>query len=174
MRYLVIIYFVLSAPAYSQEFTTPDAIAAKEAYEAELKQLRRKYSKELVAAAKTAKAVGAAEEVERIKEVRSLLRGGLKDDAVAIARSTLAPSNWTFNRPKKPNTLSFLEDGVVKLQTGKTGVWRMLEPQVAAMRFRQRTTDNMFLVEFNEEFTQFSVLAYGPIKTDFRTGQKIK
>ncbi len=47
----------------------------------------------------------------------------------------------------------------------------MLEPRVAVMRMRHRIRpDEIFLFQFDEEFTQFEVVAYGPIKTDFTLG----
>jgi len=64
----------------AQDFTTPAAQAAQEAYEAELKAAREKYAEALDAAAQEAVEAGELEEVVRIKEAKEGLDGSASNE----------------------------------------------------------------------------------------------
>ena len=175
---LTVLFCMGAIPEFvsGQEFTTPEAIAAKKVYEAELEKLQKRYSDALAAAGKTAKKNGAIEEVDRIRNVRVQIATGRNDDPVVGARERMTRTKWTFNRPGKPNSLDFLPDRVVNLGSGGAGVWQMLEAQVGAIKLQNGRTGEyeLFLFELDEQFKQFRVMAFGRIKTDFTVGRKIK
>ncbi|MFV0445681.1 MAG: hypothetical protein ACK5Q5_19030 [Planctomycetaceae bacterium] len=164
----VVLLLLLSSSGLADEFTTGAAQAAQSTYEADLLAARKKYVSALDHAALAAVQAGDLQEVARIAARKSELETG-SDDPIVAARLALIDTVWTFDRPGKPNRVTFRSRGKVTVYKGGDGVWEMLESHVGAMKFQ----DEMFIFKFNDDLTEFEVVAYGRIKTNYASSRKV-
>lgn len=174
---ILAILTTFSATAVSQEFTTPDAIAAKKKYETQLSELRKQYSAELAAASIVADRNGASEEVARIKQIRLSLTRRSGDDAVAGGRGQLEHSRWTFERvpilkSRGDHIYEFKpESDVVILPQKATVKWYMLDPHLVMVR----TGPTVFFLQFDQKYSTFRVDgAFAKTKSSWGGGKRLK
>ena len=182
MRPLLLIAFVgtgICADVSAQQ-PNPDEFKTAAARNAELKFLkalrsaRDDYIKDLESAAKAAvtddnldEAVRIKRRIEDLKSQQTFDRG----DAVVQLRRKLRNTTWTYNRPDKPETIQFLPKNRATLGTrGTTGVWEAIDSRAAIVNF----DETMFLFNFDDKVNAYSIRAFGPVKTHYTTGKRIR
>lgn len=185
MRTLIAL-FLLIGSAQAEDFKTKEAIAAEKKYEDALDAAQKAYDEatakaradylaELDAAAKTAVDAEKLDEVVRIKRAKDNLSKEEQGDPIVAARKRVMGKRYTFNRPGSPNQLHFLAGGKVRVKTGGSGVWEMVEPNVGVMKLgRGGGKWDIFLFRFDKSFTKFEILAYVPTKTKYTVGRKVR
>lgn len=157
----------------AQNFKSAKARQAEQKFLRAMKAARADYIANLKVAAKLAIKDNEFEEAVRIQEKIQDLdsqQTGDRGDVVVKLRRHLTNTTWSFNRPRKPATISFLPKNVVVTsgQNGLKGVWESLGGDTAIANFGE----DLFLFRFDKKVTGYSVRAFGPIKTEYTTGQK--
>lgn len=166
----------LTGSAAAQDFKSSEAKAAEEKFQQSLKTAQDAYIEDLESAAKSALAADNLDEAVLIKETIEDLKSqqkGDRGDPVVQLRRRLRNTAWTFNRPGKPETIRFLSHNRVQKVAGNRmaeGVWESLEKTVAIAKFNE----NLFIFVFDENVRAFRVTAFGPVKTDYTVGKRIR
>ena len=169
MRTFMSFLVISTIAAANDDFTSQAAKEAAQKYEQSLKEARALYSTELEAAAKETDDV---DELIRIRDTREgILEQKTSEEAtdVARAREKVTGRTYSWNRPRRPDRITFMTQGRVKRSKGPMGVWQMIEPTIGIVKF----SDSHFLVKFDDKYEQFQVKAFGPIKTEYTTGKRI-
>lgn len=168
-----------SSRVFAQDFETAGAKQAQERFLAALKSAQDTYASDLEIAAKQAVADNNLEEVVRIKEKIDDLKSQQqldRGDPVVRLRRRLKDTTWTFLRSDKPNTPETMKfhagNRVTKVLGNRqaTGVWESIESKVAIVKFK----DTLFLFEFDDGVRSFRVVAFGPLKTVYTSGRRIR
>ena len=128
-------------------------------YQAAMIAAQTKYTTNLEAALKLAIAEGKLDEAVHVRRMIAMEK----------LRTELIDTKWTRNRPRRPSTLHFHSARRVTTNAGGEGVWDVIEDRIVLVKF----SDAVIMHKFNEDTTKYTVMAFGPIKTEFTEGKII-
>ena len=165
--------------ALAEDFQTASAKKAEQKFLKALKAARGAYIADLDAAAKQAIKNDNLDEAIRIKEKVKDLRSQQefdRGDPVVQLRRNLRNTTWRYNRsdkPATPETMRFHAKNRITKVLGKrmaSGVWESLDSKVAIAKFKE----TLYLFLFDDRLKTFRVLAFGPIKSVYVSGKRIR
>jgi len=176
MRLLLLACVILPSSGRADDFTTPAAIAAREAYEADLKTLRNTYSNALITAMKEAKGAGDDADAERIEEARIQLTDVLEDDSIeesatTKARRMILRKRWHFREDKARTWQRFFSDGTGVNYAGTKTVWTLANP--TTLISQSHGTSRIYVWRFNDNYSNVVVNRFDLNRSYVRTGHPL-
>ncbi len=160
--------------------TSARAVKARQEYEAAVAAARKIYLGHLDEAAELAEIQKSKNEVARLKAWKEHVESTPainEHDKLAKVRMKLQGTTWTWNRPslKETNRMTFHRSGEWSTTLPQKGLWVMATDKIAIASYRnaKSSRDELFLFEFDDDFTNYSVKAFGDVPTKFVSGQRI-
>lgn len=165
---------VVAKDARCEDFQSVHAKKAAEEYQEALRSAKKSYLKNLEVASSLAAEDENLVEVTRIKkEIESMknkIESSFRTDGLSKTRRVVQNSTYTWTRANDPDRLLFSENGKVATQKGSQGVWEVLEPDLVILKFGK----NLFLLKLTASYGSFKVIAFGPIKSSYKSGKRLK
>jgi len=88
-------------------------------------------------------------------------------------RAKVTDTKWTFNRPKRPDTIEFLGDRVVKTGGGLDGVWEVIDERIVVAKWKQN--NDLTLYMFNEDFDEYKIKIHSlNTNHNFAVGRRVR
>jgi hypothetical protein len=97
-------------------------------------------------------------------------------DPLAAARSKVAGTTWSFDRPAKreTNRMTFHKSGIWQTSVPQKGHWILATERMVICSFRGTGRDEVFVFDFDEDYKNYDVRAFGDIPTKFVAGRRLK
>lgn len=153
----------------AQKAYLSEIAAAKKRFEEESKAARSRYIESLIEAAKIVVESGDLNEVVKIRNEKTRIERKIPETTPQEIAGQIGGTTWTYNRPGRPSTISFQEDGTIGPGSHYNGKWNMIETDLIAVR----SGKNIFLYRLDSNRNEFRVSAYGRVRTEWSVGKRI-